>query len=86
MAKSQVSRVRQVAELKFAAEFAPAIYGGYLKKDNSANQKNVTANLFSAITPPVVVKIGDIPSHPTTGGKRPLVPVASSASARVKTC
>ena len=55
MAKSQVSRVRQVAELKFAAEFAPAIYGGYLKKDNSANHKkrnDVLANLFSAITPP----------------------------------
>ncbi|HCH57089.1 MAG TPA: hypothetical protein DEV64_08365 [Rhodospirillaceae bacterium] len=54
LAKSQVARVRQVAELKFAAEFAPEIYGGYLRKDNSANHKkrnDVLANLFSAITP-----------------------------------
>ncbi len=30
--KKRVYQIRQIAELKFAAEFAPDIYGGYLKK------------------------------------------------------
>lgn len=52
LAKSRVARVRQVADLKFAADFAPEIYGSYLKKSETgdAGQKNdVLAKLFSAI-------------------------------------
>ena len=55
LAKSRVARVRQVAELKFAADFAPEIYGSYLKKSETgdAGQKNdVLASLFSAIKSP----------------------------------
>ena len=52
--KSRIAQVRQVAELKFAAEFAPDIYGDYLKKGDDAvkpAEGNVLASLFSSIKP-----------------------------------
>lgn len=54
LAKNRIAQVRQVAELKFAAEFAPEIYGDYLKKGDDAvkpAETNFLASLFSSIKP-----------------------------------
>ena len=54
MSKSRIARIRQVAELKFAAEFAPDLYGQYLKAEKtpaSSSGSNILAGLFSAVKP-----------------------------------
>ena len=54
ISKSRIARIRQVAELKFAAEFAPDLYGEYLKAEKtpaSSSDSNILAGLFAAVKP-----------------------------------
>lgn len=63
LAKSRIARIRQVAELKFAAEFAPGIYGNYLKNDKTGGktkQDDILSSLFSAIKSPDSAKDGGV--------------------------